>query len=135
MIASNWKVTKQGHISKHSNKTMEFFLASMHGNLSRRFAPKCSTAFIEAPLYGCHWLLLAHPKYQLVPKATFNISQPPPEFFRFTIIMTAFGNTGNLPLAIVASVCHSDDNPFGTEDDCTAWGGICFFYQGSYSVL
>ncbi|CAN1317653.1 Protein PIN-LIKES 2 [Linum perenne] len=27
--------------------------------------------------------------------------------------MTAFGNTGNLPLAIVGSVCHSKDNPFG----------------------
>lgn len=41
------------------------------------------------------------------------ICRPPPEFFRFTIIMTAFGNTGNLPLAIVGSVCHSQMNPFG----------------------
>ncbi|XP_050136268.1 protein PIN-LIKES 2-like isoform X4 [Malus sylvestris] len=41
-------------------------------------------------------LLLAHPKYQLVPKLTFTllmICRPPPQFFRFTVIMTAFGNT------------------------------------------
>ncbi|CAN1133202.1 Protein PIN-LIKES 2 [Linum perenne] len=41
------------------------------------------------------------------------ICRPPPQLNRFTIIMTAFGNTGNLPLAIVGSVCHSKDNPFG----------------------
>ena len=41
------------------------------------------------------------------------ICRPPPQFFRFTIIMTAFGNTGNLPLAIVGSVCHSRKHPFG----------------------
>ncbi|XP_058009307.1 protein PIN-LIKES 2-like isoform X2 [Hevea brasiliensis] len=43
------------------------------------------------------------------------ICRPPEELFRFTIIMTAFGNTGNIPLAIVTSVCHSTDNPFGSE--------------------
>lgn len=41
------------------------------------------------------------------------ICRPPPQFNRFTIIMTAFGNTGNLPLAIVGSVCHTKDSPFG----------------------
>ncbi|XP_065882057.1 protein PIN-LIKES 2 [Euphorbia lathyris] len=41
------------------------------------------------------------------------ICRPPPEFNRFTIIMTAFGNTGNLPLAIVGSVCHTKESPFG----------------------
>ncbi|KGN51504.1 protein PIN-LIKES 2 [Cucumis sativus] len=41
------------------------------------------------------------------------ICRPPPQLVRFTIISTAFGNTGNLPLAIVSSVCHTDDNPFG----------------------
>lgn len=41
--------------------------------------------------------------------------RPPPQYTRFTIIMTAFGNTGNLPLAIVASVCHDDDNLFGPD--------------------
>ncbi|KFK41534.1 hypothetical protein AALP_AA2G141800 [Arabis alpina] len=114
-------------------------------------------------------LLLAHPKTQLVPRATFRllsklvfalflpcliftelgesitlenivrwwfipvnvllstvigsfigylvvlICRPPPEFTRFTIVMTAFGNTGNLLLAIVTSVCHTKSNPFGTS--------------------
>lgn len=43
------------------------------------------------------------------------ICRPPPELNRFTIIMTAFGNTGNLPLAIVGSVCHTEKNPFGSH--------------------
>ncbi|KAL3501848.1 hypothetical protein ACH5RR_036297 [Cinchona calisaya] len=43
------------------------------------------------------------------------ICRPPPELTRFTIIMTAFGNTGNLPLAIVGTVCHNKDNPFGPD--------------------
>ncbi|PSR87847.1 Protein PIN-LIKES like [Actinidia chinensis var. chinensis] len=38
-----------------------------------------------------------------------RICRPPPEFVRLTIIMTGFGNTGNLPQAIVGSVCHSDN--------------------------
>nr|ACU17779.1 unknown [Glycine max] len=41
------------------------------------------------------------------------ICHPPPELTRFTIIMTGFGNTGNLLLAVVGSVCHTKDNPFG----------------------
>lgn len=41
------------------------------------------------------------------------VCRPPPQLARFTIISTAFGNTGNLPLAIVSSVCHTADNPFG----------------------
>ncbi|KAB2604454.1 transporter C5D6.04 [Pyrus ussuriensis x Pyrus communis] len=41
------------------------------------------------------------------------ICRPPPQLNRFTIIMTAFGNTGNLPVAIVGSVCHTPKNPFG----------------------
>lgn len=44
-----------------------------------------------------------------------KICRPPAEYVRFTIIMTAFGNTGNLPLAIVGSVCHSSENPFGPD--------------------
>nr|XP_043617292.1 protein PIN-LIKES 2 [Erigeron canadensis] len=43
------------------------------------------------------------------------ICRPPPEYFRFTVIVTGFGNTGNLILAIVGSVCHSADNPFGPD--------------------
>lgn len=41
------------------------------------------------------------------------LCRPPPRFFRLTVIMTGFGNTGNLHLAIVASICHVADNPFG----------------------
>lgn len=43
------------------------------------------------------------------------ICRPPPELTRFTIIMTAFGNTGNLSLAIIGTVCHNEDNPFGPD--------------------
>ncbi|KAM7267453.1 hypothetical protein ACFE04_009619 [Oxalis oulophora] len=42
------------------------------------------------------------------------VCRPPKEFYRFTIIATAFGNTNNIPLAIVASICQKgSDNPFG----------------------
>ncbi|GLU10707.1 hypothetical protein SLE2022_274930 [Rubroshorea leprosula] len=43
------------------------------------------------------------------------ICRPPPEFFRFTVIMTAFGNTGNIPIVVVSAVCHTTDNPFGSS--------------------
>ncbi|KAK9742529.1 hypothetical protein RND81_03G179300 [Saponaria officinalis] len=43
------------------------------------------------------------------------VCRPPSEYFRFTVIMTALGNTGNLHLAIIASVCHSRNHPFGPE--------------------
>ncbi|GMH04341.1 hypothetical protein Nepgr_006180 [Nepenthes gracilis] len=43
------------------------------------------------------------------------ICRPPPEYSRFTVIMTAFGNTGNLPLAIVSSICHGKENIFGPD--------------------
>ncbi|KAL4280325.1 hypothetical protein GQ457_03G009570 [Hibiscus cannabinus] len=48
------------------------------------------------------------------------ICRPPPEYKRFTIIMTAFGNTGNLCIAIVGSVCHTTNSPFGP--DCHSRG-------------
>ncbi|OMO88102.1 Auxin efflux carrier [Corchorus olitorius] len=43
------------------------------------------------------------------------ICRPPPQYKRFTIIMTAFGNTGNLCIAIVGSVCHTSNSPFGSH--------------------
>lgn len=61
------------------------------------------------------------------------ICRPPPEFFRFTIIMTAFGNTGNLPIAIVGSICHSSDNPFGP--DCHSTGVAYVSFAQWISVL
>lgn len=48
------------------------------------------------------------------------LCRPPPQFFRFTVIATGFGNTGNLPIAIVGSVCHSEGHPFGP--DCRRTG-------------
>lgn len=41
------------------------------------------------------------------------LCKPPPQFVKFTIIMTACGNTGNLPIAILGSLCHNPNNPFG----------------------
>ena len=57
------------------------------------------------------------------------ICRPPPEFFRFTVIVTAFGNTGNLPLSIVGSVCHSSSNPFGQECQRT---GVAYVSLGQW---
>lgn len=54
------------------------------------------------------------------------ICRTPPEFFRFTVVMTAFGNTGNLPLAIVGSICHSSDNLFGKECSSTGVAYVSF---------
>ncbi|XP_038984565.1 protein PIN-LIKES 2 [Phoenix dactylifera] len=54
------------------------------------------------------------------------ICRPPPQFFRFTVIMTGFGNTGNLPIAIVGSVCHSSDNPFGPDCHRTGIAYVSF---------
>ncbi|XVF71497.1 hypothetical protein PTKIN_Ptkin12aG0042400 [Pterospermum kingtungense] len=50
------------------------------------------------------------------------ICRPRPEFFRLTVIMTAFGNTGNIPLAVLTSVCHNENNPFGD----TCYDGIAY---------
>ncbi|KAK1269239.1 hypothetical protein QJS04_geneDACA017629 [Acorus gramineus] len=54
------------------------------------------------------------------------ICRPPPQFFRFTIIMTAFGNTGNIPIAIVGSVCHTPDQPFGLDCQKRGYAYVSF---------
>lgn len=61
------------------------------------------------------------------------ICRPPPEFRRFTIIMTAFGNTGNLALAVVGSVCHTSDNPFGPH--CHSRGVAYVSFASWVSVI
>ena len=43
------------------------------------------------------------------------ICKPPPQFFRFTVVMTGIGNSGNLPLAIIGSLCHGQSHPFGKK--------------------
>ncbi|XP_059315937.1 protein PIN-LIKES 2-like [Lycium ferocissimum] len=71
------------------------------------------------------------------------ICRPPQEFTRFTIIMTAFGNTGNLPLAIVASICHSMDHPFGPNCkrngvayvSFAQWVGVILVYTLVYHMM
>lgn len=71
------------------------------------------------------------------------ICRPPPEYFRFTVIVTAFGNTGNLPMAIVGSVCHSDENPFGPECHRTGvayvslaqWVSVLLVYTLVYHMM
>ncbi|RVW72538.1 Protein PIN-likeS 2 [Vitis vinifera] len=71
------------------------------------------------------------------------ICQPPPEFFWFTIIMTAFGNTGNLPLAIVGSICHSAKNPFGPDCHTSGvfyvsfaqWVAVILVYTLAYHMM
>ncbi|KAF3973248.1 hypothetical protein CMV_003310 [Castanea mollissima] len=92
-------------------------------------------------------LVLAHPKTKIIPKATFKlltigcllgyivvlICRPPPQFKRFTIIMTAFGNTGNIPLALVGSVCHTKDNPFGPH--CHSRGVAYVSFSSWVSVI
>ncbi|XVE72155.1 hypothetical protein DITRI_Ditri11bG0016300 [Diplodiscus trichospermus] len=70
------------------------------------------------------------------------ICRPPPEFFRLTVIMTAFGNTGNIPLALISSVCHNEDNPFG--DTCydglayasfSQWVSVVLVYTLIYHMM
>lgn len=71
------------------------------------------------------------------------ICRPPPEFARFTIIMTAFSNTGNLPLAVVSSICHSEDNPFGPDCHRTGvayvsfaqWVAVILVYTFIYHMM
>ncbi|CAI0627121.1 unnamed protein product [Linum tenue] len=45
------------------------------------------------------------------------VCRPPPELFRFTVIATGFGNTGNIAFAVVGAVCRrrGSDNPFGPD--------------------
>ncbi|CAN0913788.1 Protein PIN-LIKES 2 [Linum grandiflorum] len=44
------------------------------------------------------------------------VCRPPPQFFRFTVIATGFGNTGNIAYAVVGTICRrSSGNPFGPD--------------------
>ncbi|CAH9119130.1 unnamed protein product [Cuscuta epithymum] len=62
-----------------------------------------------------------------------KICRTPPEFKRFTIIATAYGNSGNLSLAIVGSVCHTADNIFGPN--CQSNGVAYVSFSQWVSVL
>ncbi|KAK9054193.1 hypothetical protein SSX86_025271 [Deinandra increscens subsp. villosa] len=71
------------------------------------------------------------------------VCRPPPEFFRFTVIVTGFGNTGNLILAIVGSVCHDGSNSFGPECHTTGtayvslaqWVSVLLVYTLVYHMM
>ncbi|KAI4357694.1 hypothetical protein L6164_001628 [Bauhinia variegata] len=71
------------------------------------------------------------------------ICRPPPQLIRFTIIMTGFGNTGNLLLAIVGSVCHTSHNPFGNNChtrgvayvSLTQWVAVILVYTFVYHMM
>ncbi|XP_022968440.1 protein PIN-LIKES 2-like isoform X1 [Cucurbita maxima] len=71
------------------------------------------------------------------------LCHPPPEFNRLTLVMTAFGNTGNLALAVVGSVCHTADNPFGpnchssgvTYVSLAQWVSVILAYTLVYHMM
>lgn len=71
------------------------------------------------------------------------ICRPPPQYFRFTVVMTGFGNTGNLPLAIIGSICHSSNQPFGNYCNTTGvayvsfaqWVAVILVYTFVYHML
>ncbi|CAO2817261.1 unnamed protein product [Amaranthus hypochondriacus] len=71
------------------------------------------------------------------------ICRPPPQFFRFTIIMIALGNMGNLPLAFITSICHTKNHPFGKDcqkngiayDSFSQWVAIALVYTFVYHMM
>eukprot|EP01018_Ginkgo_biloba_P027281 Gb_18659 [translate_table: standard] len=71
------------------------------------------------------------------------ICRTPPQYFRFTVVMTGFGNTGNLPLAIIGSICHSANQPFGAHCNTNGvayvsfaqWVAVILVYSFVYHML
>ncbi|OMO55572.1 Auxin efflux carrier [Corchorus capsularis] len=56
--------------------------------------------------------------------------------------MVAFGNTGNIPLSVVTSICHNENNPFG--DTCndgiayasfSQWVSVLLVYTFVYHMM
>ncbi|CAM6100881.1 unnamed protein product [Calypogeia fissa] len=72
-----------------------------------------------------------------------TVCQPPRRYYRFTVIMTGIGNTGNLPLAIIGSICHNKDSPFGSTCQQTGvaylsfstWISVILVYTFVYHML
>ncbi|KAH8962006.1 hypothetical protein BDL97_05G078800 [Sphagnum fallax] len=71
------------------------------------------------------------------------ICRPPPQFFRFTVVMTGIGNTGNFPLAIIGSICHGQSSPFGPKCNSrgvayvsfSQWVSVIIMYTFVYHML
>ncbi|XP_024360720.1 protein PIN-LIKES 2 [Physcomitrium patens] len=71
------------------------------------------------------------------------VCKPPARFFRFTVVMTGIGNAGNLPLAIVGSICHGQSHPFGKRCNQSGvayvafsqWVAVIVIYTFVYHML
>ncbi|XP_024356647.1 protein PIN-LIKES 2 [Physcomitrium patens] len=71
------------------------------------------------------------------------ICKPPAQFFRFTVVMTGIGNSGNLPLAIIGSICHGQSQPFGNKCNQSGvayvafsqWIAVIVLYTFVYHML
>uniref|UniRef100_A0A6V7QRR0 Protein PIN-LIKES 6 n=1 Tax=Ananas comosus var. bracteatus TaxID=296719 RepID=A0A6V7QRR0_ANACO len=51
-----------------------------------------------------------------------SIIRPPYPYFKFTIIHIGIGNTGNVPLVLIAALCRDQSNPFGDTAMCSQQG-------------
>ncbi|KAG0602113.1 hypothetical protein M758_11G161500 [Ceratodon purpureus] len=71
------------------------------------------------------------------------VCKPPARFFRFTVVMTGIGNAGNLPLAIIGSICHGQTHPFGKKCNqagvayvaFSQWIAVIVIYTFVYHML
>lgn len=58
--------------------------------------------------------------------------RPPPQYFNFTVVMIGIGNIGNMPLVIIASICHDDTNPFNLDPTVCNTNGIAYISFGQW---
>ncbi|GJP33622.1 hypothetical protein CLOM_g18139 [Closterium sp. NIES-68] len=73
------------------------------------------------------------------------IVRPPPQYFKFTIVMIGIGNIGNIPLVLIGAICREKTNPFGTPTVCNEsgvayisfgqWVGALIVYTFVYAML
>ncbi|CAI5498677.1 unnamed protein product, partial [Closterium sp. Naga37s-1] len=73
------------------------------------------------------------------------IIRPPPQYFKFTIVMIGIGNIGNIPLVLIGAICREKTNPFGTPTVCNEsgvayisfgqWVGALIVYTFVYAML
>ncbi|CAN1122893.1 Protein PIN-LIKES 2 [Linum perenne] len=72
------------------------------------------------------------------------VCRPPPQLFRFTVIATGFGNTGNIAYAVVRTICRrSSGNPFGPNCDANGvayvsiaqWVSVILIYSLVYHMM
>lgn len=51
-----------------------------------------------------------------------KLTRPPHHLENLTIACCSAGNTGNVPLVLISSICEVDDNPFGANLSCSLNG-------------